>query len=112
MNLENSHDILENVAKLAGKYLCQSFSFNKFADLKRLWHRCFPVNFAKFLKTPILKNTSGRPLLKLQKRRNKNKKLQTTDSISSMIENNSFPSRISSVNVTKSVVSCRFGHIY
>ena len=21
---------------------------------KRLWHRCFPVNFAKFLKTPFL----------------------------------------------------------
>ena len=22
---------------------------------KRLWHRCFPVNFAKFLRTPFLK---------------------------------------------------------
>ena len=30
---------------------------------KRLWHRCFPVNFVKFLRTPILKNTSGRLLL-------------------------------------------------
>ena len=30
---------------------------------KRLQHRCFPVKFAKFLKTPILKNTSGRLLL-------------------------------------------------
>ena len=37
--------------------------FNKIADLKacsfikkRLQHRCFPVNFAKFLRTPILKN--------------------------------------------------------
>ena len=34
--------------------------FNKVADLrsatllkKRLWHRCFPVNFVKFLKTPF-----------------------------------------------------------
>ena len=26
--------------------------------------RCFPVNFVKFLRTPILKNTSGRLLLK------------------------------------------------
>ena len=26
----------------------------------RLWHRCFPVNFAKFLWTPFLRNTSGR----------------------------------------------------
>ena len=34
--------------------------FNKVADLrpatllkKRLWHRCFPVNFANFLRTPV-----------------------------------------------------------
>ena len=26
---------------------------------KKLWHRCFPVNFAKFLRTPFLLNTSG-----------------------------------------------------
>ena len=26
---------------------------------KRLWYRCFPVKFAKFLRTPILWNTSG-----------------------------------------------------
>ena len=26
---------------------------------KRLWHRCFPVNFKKFLRTPFLQNTSG-----------------------------------------------------
>ena len=25
----------------------------------RLWHRCFPVNFAKFLRTPFLQNTSS-----------------------------------------------------
>ena len=30
---------------------------------KRLWHRCFPVSFAKFLRTPFLQNTSGRLLL-------------------------------------------------
>ena len=30
---------------------------------KRLWHRCFPVNFTKFLRTPFLQNTSGRLLL-------------------------------------------------
>ena len=22
--------------------------------IKRLWHRCFPMNFAKFLRTPFL----------------------------------------------------------
>ena len=26
---------------------------------KRLWHRCFPVNFAKFLRAPFLQDTSG-----------------------------------------------------
>ena len=30
---------------------------------KRLWHTCFPVNFAKSLRTPFLQNTSGRLLL-------------------------------------------------
>ena len=32
---------------------------------KRLWHRCSPVNFAKFLRTPFLQNTSQRLLLAL-----------------------------------------------
>ena len=47
---------LRNFAKLTGKHLCQSLFFNKVAGLrpatllkKRLWHRWFPVNFAKFL---------------------------------------------------------------
>ena len=31
---------------------------------KRLWHRCFSVNFTKFLKPPFLQNTSERLLLK------------------------------------------------
>ena len=30
---------------------------------KRLWHRCFPMNFVKYLRTPFLQNTSGRLLL-------------------------------------------------
>ena len=33
---------------------------------KRLWHRCFPVNFAKFLRTPFSQNTSGRLLLQIE----------------------------------------------
>ena len=32
---------------------------------KRPQHRCFPVNFAKFLRTPFSQNTSGRLLLYL-----------------------------------------------
>ena len=34
--------------------------------LKRDWRRCFPVNFAKFLRTPFLQNTSGRLFLQLK----------------------------------------------
>ena len=53
-------DVLRNFAKFTGKYLCQSLFFIKSAVLrsanlwkKRLWHRCFPVNFAKFVRTPL-----------------------------------------------------------
>ena len=31
-----------------------------FLKKRRLWHKCFPVNFAKFLRIPFLQNTSGR----------------------------------------------------
>ena len=58
--------VLKSFAKLTGKYLCLSLFFNKVAgwDLqlylkKTLSHRRFPVNFAKFLKTPSLHNISG-----------------------------------------------------
>ena len=47
--------VLRNLAKFKGKHLCQSRFFNEVAGLrpatslkKRLWHRCFLVNFAKF----------------------------------------------------------------
>ena len=30
---------------------------------KSLWHMCFPVNFAKFVRTSFFQNTSGRLLL-------------------------------------------------
>ena len=53
--------VLRNFAKFTGKQLFQSFFFNKVAGLtpatllkKRLWRRCFPVNFVKFLRTPFL----------------------------------------------------------
>ena len=48
---------------------CKKRCFQKFclrpATLlkKSLWHRCFPVNFAKFLRTSYLQNTSGQLLL-------------------------------------------------
>ena len=53
--------VLRNFAKLTGKHLCQSLFFNIVAGLrpttflkKRLGHRCFSLNFAKFLRTPFL----------------------------------------------------------
>ena len=62
--------ILKNFAKFTGKRLCQSLLLNKVEGLspstlskKWLWYRCFPVNFAKFLRTPFLQNTSGRLVL-------------------------------------------------
>ena len=46
---------------------------------KRLWHKFFPVNFAKFLRAPFLKKT--RPVAASVVRRNKNaKKMKTRES--------------------------------
>ena len=53
--------VLKNFTKFTEKHLCQSLFLNKDAALrpvtllkKRLWHRYFPVNFAKFLRAPFL----------------------------------------------------------
>ena len=45
-------DVFRNFSKFQGKHLCQSLFFNSYRPLlkKRFWHRCFPVNFAKFLR--------------------------------------------------------------
>ena len=53
--------VYRNFAKFKGKHLCLSLFFNKAAGLRRpatllktrLWHRCFPVKFVKFLRTPF-----------------------------------------------------------
>ena len=54
--------VLRNLAKFTGKHLRQILFFDKVAGLrpatllkKRLWHRCFPVNFAKFSRTTFFK---------------------------------------------------------
>ena len=47
--LKISQNSLENA--------CARASFLK---KRRLWHKFFPVNFAKFLRIPFLQNTSGR----------------------------------------------------
>ena len=41
-------DVLKNLAKFTGNTCARVFFFKK-----RLWHRCFSVNFAKFLRTPF-----------------------------------------------------------
>ena len=53
--------VLKNFTKFTRKHVFQSLFFNKVADLRRatllkkkLWHRCFPVNFVKFLRRSIL----------------------------------------------------------
>ena len=55
-------EVLRNFVKFAGKHLCQNPFLNKVAGLrpatllkKKLCHRCFPVNFAKFLTTSFFK---------------------------------------------------------
>ena len=58
---QSPRGVLLNFAKFTVKHLCQSLPFNKIAGLRpatllkeRLWHRCFLVNFAKFLITLLL----------------------------------------------------------
>ena len=48
--------VLRNFAKFTGKHLCQSLFFNKVAGL---WHRCFPVNFAKIFKSTFFTEHLG-----------------------------------------------------
>ena len=52
--------VLKNFSKLTRKHLRRSLFLNKIAGLrllillkKRLWHKCFPVNFVKYLRIPI-----------------------------------------------------------
>ena len=60
--------VLKNLEIFTGKYLCWNLSlFNEIAGLKaynfikkRLQHRCFPVNIAKFVRTYFIEHhTSG-----------------------------------------------------
>ena len=50
--------VLKNFSKFTEKHLCVSILFNKAETCKftkkEARHRCFPVNFAKFLRTPYL----------------------------------------------------------
>ena len=64
--------VLNNFAIFTEKYLCWCLFFNKNAGLhacnsikKRLKHRYFLVNIAKFLRTPILKNICEQLVLRV-----------------------------------------------
>ena len=52
----------KNFAKFTGKHLCHSVEPATLFK-KRLWHKCHPVNFTKFLRTSILKNICKQLLL-------------------------------------------------
>ena len=60
----------KNFAKFAGKYLRQSHQVAGLRPAtllkKRLWHRHFPVNFTKFLRTPFHRAPLGDCFLMLQ----------------------------------------------
>ena len=47
---------LNNFVIFTGKHLCWSLLLIKLQAWRRLQHKCFLVNIAKFLRTPILKN--------------------------------------------------------
>ena len=66
--------VLKNFAKFHRKTSVLKSLFNKIPCLqacnfikKRLQHSCFPVKFAKFLRTPILKNIGERPATLLRR---------------------------------------------
>ena len=48
--------VLRKFPKFTGKHLRQSLYFNKAAGLR---HRCFPLNFAKFLRRPPVAASAG-----------------------------------------------------
>ena len=74
---------------------------------KALWRRCFPVNFAKFLRAPFQQNTSGQRLLYLQINYDfKSEDSNITIHSLSLHKKWSLPLRIFSVNVTKSAGNC------
>ena len=61
--------VLRNFAKFTEKHLCQSLFGNKIGSLrpatllkKRLWHLCFSVSFAKFLRTTFLLVAASEPV--------------------------------------------------
>ena len=102
-----------NSAQFKGKHLCKSLFFNKVAGLrpasllkKRPWHRCFPVNFAKFLRTPFLQNTSGRLLLAYLWEQKKNRFSQV--GLADVIDVSDFNVKLESLKPVWDSIALRF----
>ena len=76
--------VLRIFTKFTGNDLCRGLFFNRVAGhrpaallKRRLWYRCFPMNFAKFVRTPFSQNTSGPLLLSVASQSQKNSVLET-----------------------------------
>ena len=95
--------VLRNFTKFMGKHLCQSLFFNKVAGLRHAtllkkgrWHRCFPVNFVKFLRTPFFMEQLWWLLLKKKNRlTKKRRKCQCSETLVNnlvdvIVENNKY----------------------
>ena len=52
-------DVLKKFANFTKKQQSCSHFLKKSPEVKRFQHRCFPVNFAKLLRTPFLQSISG-----------------------------------------------------
>ena len=52
-------DVLKKFANFTKKFQCWSHFLKKSPEIKRLQHRCFPVNSEKLLTTSFLPSTSG-----------------------------------------------------
>ena len=63
MNLGNGNKLWNFTCDDLQKQSSRGVFFNKVAgpglQKKEPWKRCFPVNFVKFIRTPLLQNTSG-----------------------------------------------------
>ena len=59
-----SKKVFLKISQNSQENTCARVSFLITLLKKRLWHRCFLVNFAKFSRTPFLQNTCARLLLK------------------------------------------------
>ena len=52
-------DVLKKFANFTKKHQCWSDFSKRSPAIKRLQHRCFPLNFVKLLRTLFLQGTSG-----------------------------------------------------